>query len=136
LLIREEVFLLAEIFATLFDVILPLSIPVIAGALLSRIGKLEIKPLLNFALYYITPFLIYAGRTNERTHQQTSSFSNLILRKTAWTNCHLDSKMGTIKRLAPFISQQKIVLHKRLIRFVIILLHSDFLSLKQEENCR
>ncbi|WP_256988822.1 hypothetical protein [Bacillus sp. EB106-08-02-XG196] len=43
--------MLAEIFATLFDVILPISIPVIAGALLSRFGKLEIKPLLNFALY-------------------------------------------------------------------------------------
>lgn len=51
--------MLAEIFATLFNVIVPLSIPVIAGALLSRYGKLEIKPLLNFALYYITPFLIF-----------------------------------------------------------------------------
>ncbi|MEH7491436.1 AEC family transporter [Neobacillus niacini] len=51
--------MLAEIFATLFNVIIPLSIPVIAGALLSRYGKLEIKPLLNFALYYITPFLIF-----------------------------------------------------------------------------
>jgi malate permease and related proteins len=51
--------MLAEIFATLFNVIVPLSIPVIAGAFLSRYGKLEIKPLLNFALYYITPFLIF-----------------------------------------------------------------------------
>jgi malate permease and related proteins len=51
--------MLAEIFATLFDVIVPLSLPVIAGVLLSRFGKLEIKPLLNFALYYITPFLIF-----------------------------------------------------------------------------
>lgn len=51
--------MIAEIFTTLFDVILPLSIPVIAGVLLSRFGKLEIKPLLNFALYYITPFLIF-----------------------------------------------------------------------------
>jgi malate permease and related proteins len=51
--------MLAEIFATLFDVIVPLSIPVIAGALLSRFGRLEIKPLLNFTLYYITPFLIF-----------------------------------------------------------------------------
>lgn len=51
--------MLAEIFSTLFDVIVPLSLPVIAGALLFRFGKLEIKPLLNFALYYITPFLIF-----------------------------------------------------------------------------
>jgi malate permease and related proteins len=51
--------MIAEIFATLFDVIVPLSLPVIAGALLYRFGKLEIKPLLNFALYYITPFLIF-----------------------------------------------------------------------------
>ncbi|TDL70985.1 AEC family transporter [Rhodococcus qingshengii] len=51
--------MLAEIFSTLFDVIVPLSLPVIAGALLFRFGKLDIKPLLNFALYYITPFLIF-----------------------------------------------------------------------------
>jgi malate permease and related proteins len=49
----------AEIITTLFDVIVPLSLPVIAGVLLSRFGKLEIKPLLNFVLYYITPFLIF-----------------------------------------------------------------------------
>jgi malate permease and related proteins len=51
--------MLTEIFATLFDVILPLSIPVIAGVLLCRFEKIEIKPLLNFALYYLTPFLIF-----------------------------------------------------------------------------
>ncbi|NYE08584.1 hypothetical protein F4694_005432 [Bacillus niacini] len=77
--------MLAEIFDTLFDVIVPLSIPVIAGALLSRFGKLEIKPLLNFALYYITPFLIFDTLMEARLSPEdiylTLSYSllNLIL---------------------------------------------------------
>lgn len=77
--------MLAEIFATLFNVIVPLSIPVIAGALLSRFGKLEIKPLLNFALYYITPFLIFDTLLEARLSREdvylTLAYSllNLIL---------------------------------------------------------
>src|SRR3954470_8432413 len=77
--------MLAEIFATLFDVIVPLSLPVIAGVLLSRFGKLEIKPLLNFVLYYITPILIFDTLMEARLSREdvylTVAYSllNLIL---------------------------------------------------------
>lgn len=77
--------MLAEIFATLFDVIVPLSLPVIAGVLLSRFGKLEIKPLLNFVLYYITPILIFDTLMEARLSREdvylTLAYSllNLIL---------------------------------------------------------
>ncbi|WP_310198677.1 AEC family transporter [Neobacillus niacini] len=75
----------AEIITTLFDVIVPLSLPVIAGVLLSRFGKLEIKPLLNFVLYYITPFLIFDTLMEARLSREdvylTVAYSllNLIL---------------------------------------------------------
>ncbi|MEH7179118.1 AEC family transporter [Neobacillus vireti] len=77
--------MLGEIFATLFDVIVPLALPVIAGVLLSRFGKLEIKPLLNFVLYYITPFLIFDTLMEARLSREdvylTVAYSllNLIL---------------------------------------------------------
>ncbi|WP_026693740.1 AEC family transporter [Peribacillus kribbensis] len=48
-----------EILATLFHVIVPLVIPVLSGGILTRFNKLEIKPILNFVLYYFTPFLIF-----------------------------------------------------------------------------
>ncbi|MBB6444306.1 AEC family transporter [Bacillus benzoevorans] len=51
--------MIESIFSTLFEVIVPLSLPVIAGALLSRFKQLEIKPLLTMVLYYLTPVLIF-----------------------------------------------------------------------------
>ena len=51
--------MIKEILATLFNVIVPLVLPVISGVLLSRFKKLEIRPVLNFVLYYFTPFLIF-----------------------------------------------------------------------------
>ena len=51
--------MIQNLFSTLFQVIVPLSLPVIAGALLSRFKQLEIKPLLTLVLYYLTPVLIF-----------------------------------------------------------------------------
>lgn len=44
---------------TLFQVIVPLSIPVIVGALLVRFKGMETKPLITLVLYYLTPGMIF-----------------------------------------------------------------------------
>ncbi|NTZ17447.1 AEC family transporter [Paenibacillus sp. JMULE4] len=44
--------------STLFQVIVPLSVPVIAGALLGRYRNLETKPLMTLYLYFLSPALI------------------------------------------------------------------------------
>jgi malate permease and related proteins len=44
---------------TLFQVIVPLSIPVIAGALIARFRDLELNSLLTFTLYYLSPAIIF-----------------------------------------------------------------------------
>lgn len=46
------------VISTLFQVIVPLSIPVIVGALLGRYRNLETKPLLTLYLYFLSPALI------------------------------------------------------------------------------
>lgn len=62
--------MIQELFSTLFQVIIPLSIPVLAGALLSRYKQLDIKPLLTFVLYYLSPILIFDTLMNaEVSHQ-------------------------------------------------------------------
>ena len=43
--------MIQSLFSTLFQVIVPLALPVVAGALLSKYKQLEIKPLLT--LVYI-----------------------------------------------------------------------------------
>lgn len=48
---------------TLFQVILPISIPVIAGVLLLKFKDLETKPLLTLVLYYLTPGMIFHALT-------------------------------------------------------------------------
>jgi malate permease and related proteins len=50
--------MIQNVFSTLFGVIVPLSIPVIIGALLARYKNLETKPLLTVSLYYLSPALI------------------------------------------------------------------------------
>jgi predicted permease len=50
--------MIQTVFSTLFQVIVPLSIPVIIGALLARYKNLETKPLLTVSLYYLSPALI------------------------------------------------------------------------------
>ncbi|GJM74888.1 hypothetical protein HMSSN036_71040 [Paenibacillus macerans] len=46
------------VLATLLHVIVPLSIPVIAGALLARFRGLDTKPLLTLYLYVLSPAII------------------------------------------------------------------------------
>lgn len=51
--------MMQTVFSILFHAMVPLSIPVIAGALLARFKKLEIKPLLTLYLYFLTPAIIF-----------------------------------------------------------------------------
>jgi malate permease and related proteins len=84
-LVERKFFMIQEVFSTLFQVIVPLALPVIAGVLLSRFKDLEIKPLLTFVLYYLTPVLIFDTLMNaEVSHQDiylTIAYSllNLVL---------------------------------------------------------
>ena len=72
-------------FSTLFQVIVPLALPVVAGALLSKYKQLEIKPLLTLVLYYLTPALIFHTLMNAEVSSQdvyktfAFSISSLIL---------------------------------------------------------
>ncbi len=51
--------MIGQILSTLLDVILPLSIPVAAGAVLVRFRKLETAHLLTLVLYFLAPVLIF-----------------------------------------------------------------------------
>ena len=72
-------------FTTLFQVIVPLSIPVIVGAILARSKNLDTKPLLTIVLYYLSPTLILDTLMTAHVSQhdifQTLAFSllNLVL---------------------------------------------------------
>jgi malate permease and related proteins len=50
--------MIQTILSTLFQVIVPLSIPVVIGALLARYKQLDTKPLLTLSLYYLSPAII------------------------------------------------------------------------------
>ncbi|WP_144555468.1 AEC family transporter [Bacillus sp. X1(2014)] len=50
--------MIQTVMATLFQVIVPLSIPVVAGALLGHFKQLDTKPLLTLTLYYLSPAII------------------------------------------------------------------------------
>jgi len=52
------------VLATLLEVIVPLSVPVAAGALLKRFTKMDTKPFTTFFLYFLTPALILDTLTN------------------------------------------------------------------------
>lgn len=55
--------MIQTVLSTLFQVILPISIPVIAGVLLLKFKDLETKPLLTLVLYYLTPGMIFHALT-------------------------------------------------------------------------
>jgi predicted permease len=55
--------MIQSVLATLFQVIVPLSIPVAFGALLVRYKGLETKHLLTLVLYYLTPGMIFQKLT-------------------------------------------------------------------------
>jgi malate permease and related proteins len=73
------------VFATLFQVIVPLSIPVIVGALLGHFKQLDTKPLLTLCLYYLSPAIILdtllTAHVSHNDIFQTTAFSllNLVL---------------------------------------------------------
>ncbi|MBT2291448.1 AEC family transporter [Paenibacillus albidus] len=50
--------MIQSVLSTLYEVIVPLSIPVIAGALLGRFKNLDTKPLLVLYLYFLSPAII------------------------------------------------------------------------------
>lgn len=55
--------MMQSVIATLLQVIVPLSIPVIVGALLARYKNLETKPLLTLYLYFLSPAIIFETLT-------------------------------------------------------------------------
>ncbi|MFH5185092.1 AEC family transporter [Paenibacillus sp. TAB 01] len=55
--------MMQSVLTTLFQVIVPLSIPVIVGALLARYKQLETKPLLTLYLYFLSPAIIFETLT-------------------------------------------------------------------------
>lgn len=47
------------VFSTLLGVVLPISVPVVSGALLKRFVDLDVKPLLTMYLYFLSPSIIF-----------------------------------------------------------------------------
>jgi hypothetical protein len=88
--------LIQSVLATLVQVIVPLSIPVIAGALLVRLKKLETRNLLTLVLYFLLPCMVFDTLFNAELSlgdlYSTVSFSliNLIL---LWAAANITGKM-------------------------------------------
>ncbi|AIQ21135.1 permease [Paenibacillus sp. FSL H7-0357] len=93
--------MIESVLSTLFKVIVPLSIPVIAGALLGRFKNLDTKPLLTLYLYFLSPAIILDTLATAEISfddvYKTLSFSllNLFL---LWG---LANVLGRILKLAP-----------------------------------
>lgn len=93
--------MIETVLSTLFKVIVPLSIPVIAGALLGRFKNLDTKPLLTLYLYFLSPAIILDTLATAEISfddvYKTLSFSllNLFL---LWG---LANMLGRILKLAP-----------------------------------
>ena len=51
--------MIQAVLTTLYQVFIPLSIPVIAGWLLKKYQKLDTKPFISLALYILSPALIF-----------------------------------------------------------------------------
>lgn len=92
--------MIESLFSTLLGVIVPLALPVVAGALLSRYKQLEIKPLLTLVLYYLTPALIFDTLMKAEVSSQDVyltfgfSLSNLLL---LWAAANLIGKLLKMK---------------------------------------
>lgn len=75
--------MLQDILSTMFQVILPISLPVLGGVLLRLYQKLDTKPLLTLYLYVLSPALIFNTLTNAELSfgdvYQTLAFSLLNL---------------------------------------------------------
>ncbi|WP_455920348.1 AEC family transporter [Priestia megaterium] len=77
--------MMQSVFSILFHAMLPLSIPVIGGALLAHFKNLETKPLLTLYLYFLTPAIIFdtlhTAKVSSNDVYMTLAFSilNLLL---------------------------------------------------------
>ena len=58
--------MIPSILATLFQVIVPLSIPVVAGILLVRFKQLDTKHVLTIVLYFLMPVMIFKTLTSSQ----------------------------------------------------------------------
>ncbi|MDT3425386.1 putative permease [Paenibacillus forsythiae] len=50
--------MIQTVLSTLIEVVVPLSVPIIAGALIERFQRLDTKPLLTLYLYFLSPAII------------------------------------------------------------------------------
>lgn len=93
--------MIQTVLSTLLKVIVPLSIPVIAGALLGRFKSLDTKPLLTLYLYFLSPAIILDTLATAEISfddvYKTLAFSllNLVL---LWGMANL---IGKLLKLAP-----------------------------------
>ncbi|MEC0168666.1 AEC family transporter [Paenibacillus graminis] len=90
-----------KVLSTMVEVIVPLSIPVISGALLGRYKNLDTKPLLTLYLYFLSPAIILdtlatAGISFDDVYK-TLAFSLLNL-LVLWALAKL---IGRVLKLAP-----------------------------------
>jgi len=78
-------FLIKTVITTLFQVMIPLMIPVSAGAILGRWARLDTKPLLTLTLYYLSPAMILDTLMNAHVshsdifHTLVFSLLNLVM---------------------------------------------------------
>ncbi|WP_342563535.1 AEC family transporter [Paenibacillus sp. FSL R7-0345] len=93
--------MIQQVLSTLVEVIVPLAIPVTAGALLARYKNLDTKPLLTLYLYFLTPAIILDTLANAEISfgdvYQTIAFAllNLLL---LWL---VSLVLGKLLKLAP-----------------------------------
>ncbi|MBY0009215.1 AEC family transporter [Paenibacillus typhae] len=93
--------MIQQVLSTLVEVIVPLAIPVTAGALLARYKNLDTKPLLTLYLYFLTPAIILDTLANAEISfgdvYQTIAFAllNLLL---LWL---VSVVLGKLLKLAP-----------------------------------
>lgn len=93
--------MIQSVLSTLLEVIVPLSIPVLAGALLGRFKNLDTKPLLTLYLYFLSPAIILDTLATAEISfddvYKTLAFAllNLLL---LWATAKL---LGKILKLAP-----------------------------------
>ncbi|KWX71818.1 AEC family transporter [Paenibacillus jilunlii] len=90
-----------KVLSTLVEVIVPLSIPVISGALLGRYKNLDTKPLLTLYLYFLSPAIILdtleTAEISFNDVYKTLAFSLLNL-LVLWALAKL---IGRVLKLAP-----------------------------------
>ncbi|MGN7762316.1 AEC family transporter [Paenibacillus sp. 22594] len=92
--------MIQQVLSTLVEVIVPLSIPVLSGALLGRFKNLDTKPLLMLYLYFLSPAIILDTLATAKISfddvYKTLAFSLLNL-LVLWALAHL---IGRVLRLA------------------------------------